>query len=173
MSAVLRLYRLDLTCPGVGCKHKPAIRVTEAVRDLVAPAEPDVVLATTTCRWHDPHLVYEIRAKHVHAAVFVGTRPTSGLLLDVGDLCFEVEPDIKPAGVAAVLSPRQLQVYMAVVEGKTDARIARELELSPWTVRQHMEEAATRLRVRVPSLPGASPRRTLLAHFAGSAQAVA
>lgn len=53
------------------------------------------------------------------------------------------QPDVMPAG----LTPRQRQVLEGVRSGKTNAQIAVDLQLSPLTVKHHVQQALRKLSV--------------------------
>ena len=53
-----------------------------------------------------------------------------------------------PAPPVAPLTPRQLQIFALLVEGKTRLQIAELLNLSPITVRDHIRYARARLGAR-------------------------
>jgi DNA-binding CsgD family transcriptional regulator len=71
---------------------------------------------------------------------------------------------------AEMLTPRQLEVCVIVTEAErmvghiTDKAIAREMGISPRTVRVLMQKAAERLRVADPGIPDVSPRRVIIAY---------
>jgi DNA-binding CsgD family transcriptional regulator len=49
--------------------------------------------------------------------------------------------------VSASLTPRECEVVVLVAEGKTNAEIARQLWISPGTVRRHLENVFAKLDV--------------------------
>ena len=51
-------------------------------------------------------------------------------------------------GVSSLVMPRELEILALVSGGKTNKEIARELWLSPHTVRSHLEHAFEKLEVR-------------------------
>ena len=55
-------------------------------------------------------------------------------------------------GIVTQLSPRQTEVAALIAEGLSDKAIARELDLSFWTIRSHITRIASRV-------PGAGPPR--------------
>lgn len=62
------------------------------------------------------------------------------------------------------LSPRQIEVCIHVAAGESDKWIAKEVGCSIRTVRQHMEDAADRIRRAMPMLSG-SPRKVILGYY--------
>ncbi len=49
--------------------------------------------------------------------------------------------------MSASLTPRECEVVVLVAEGKTNAEIARQLWISPGTVRRHLENVFAKLDV--------------------------
>ena len=49
--------------------------------------------------------------------------------------------------MSASLTPREREVVVLVAEGKTNAEIARQLGISPGTVRRHLENVFAKLDV--------------------------
>ena len=45
------------------------------------------------------------------------------------------------------LTPRELQILQQIADGKTNAQIARELQMSPNTLRTHTQNVLTKLGV--------------------------
>jgi DNA-binding CsgD family transcriptional regulator len=54
-------------------------------------------------------------------------------------------------GAHSLVSPRELEILSLVAAGKTNKQVARELWLSPHTVRAHLEHAFEKLEVRTRS----------------------
>jgi DNA-binding NarL/FixJ family response regulator len=62
----------------------------------------------------------------------------------------ETGPDVtgeSEPSAAELLTPRELQIAMYVAKGLCDKRIAREIKVSPFTVRAHMRRAFAKLGV--------------------------
>ena len=52
----------------------------------------------------------------------------------------------EPAAMAGILTPRQLQILLAVARGQTTKQIARTLDLSPRTVEMHVARVLANLQ---------------------------
>ena len=157
----VRLWTLDAECPA--CDKRPFLRLTKEGRDAWAALADKTTVAEATCGASGCGTSYLITSRAVKHG-----QEVRGLSL-VGETVVEV-PDICPAP-GPHLSPRQQEVYAGVIAGKTDARMARDMGLSPWTVRKYMIEGAERLRAEREGLPTTSPRRTILAHYSGGVPA--
>lgn len=150
----LRLWSLDVECTNNKCDHRPHVRLTAEGRNAWAVLPERTVVADVTCARQGCGTSYPITARAVRDG-----KEVRGLVLVAAEV---VElPDICPAGPH--LSPRETEVCAKLLEGKTHARIGRELGISVWTVRAHLEGAAERMRAWDSGLCGATAARTVLA----------
>jgi predicted ATPase/DNA-binding CsgD family transcriptional regulator len=92
--------------------------------------------------------VRELASMHEVVEEFLRYRPASA-----------GQPD-NESPVAAVLSPRELEVLRMVADGKTAAEIAKSLFVSPHTIKRHMANIREKLGVRTQAAAVAALQRT-------------
>lgn len=141
-TAVYDLVLLDLKLPG-----QSGLDALEALREA-APAAPIVVLSGED----DPRT---IRGAIDRGAMgFIPKSSTQELLIQALRLVLAKGIYLPPAALDGMdadlpsLTPRQLEVLRCVIQGLPNKVIARVLDISDWTVKQHVSEVLHRLGAR-------------------------
>jgi DNA-binding CsgD family transcriptional regulator len=103
-----------------------------------ATTEDDEPVCTATCMYEEPRSPTRVR---------VHDKPYRMTCAEAGDQrVVMLEPLVEGGG--GWVSPRELEVLALVSQGLTNARIARRLILSTFTVRTHVEHLLEKLHVR-------------------------
>jgi DNA-binding NarL/FixJ family response regulator len=141
-TAAYDLVLLDLRLPG-----QSGLDALEALREA-APAAPIVVLSGED----DPRT---IRGAIDRGAMgFIPKSSTQELLIQALRLVLAKGIYLPPAALDGMdadlpsLTPRQLEVLRCVIQGLPNKVIARVLDISDWTVKQHVSEVLHRLGAR-------------------------
>jgi DNA-binding NarL/FixJ family response regulator len=141
-TAVYDLVLLDLKLPG-----QSGLDALEALREA-APAAPIVVLSGED----DPRT---LRGAIDRGAMgFIPKSSTQELLIQALRLVLAKGIYLPPAALDGMdadlpsLTPRQLEVLRCVIQGLPNKVIARVLDISDWTVKQHVSEVLHRLGAR-------------------------
>jgi DNA-binding NarL/FixJ family response regulator len=70
--------------------------------------------------------------------------------------------DILRNDIEQILSPREFEIFNAIVKGNSDKQIAADLKISYWTVRTHVQQVFAKT--------GAINRRELMARYISQKQ---
>jgi len=144
------LVLLDLSLPdsgGLATLHTVRKLAPEArIVVLSADERPETVLAAidTGAAGFIPKSTESRRLREALATVLNG-----GVHIPAIALASAPAPDAQPASAQQLgLTPRQVDVLRMLVGGRSNKLIARALELSPSTVKTHLEAIFERLRVK-------------------------
>ncbi len=108
-------------------------------REVVgAVTEDNRPVCTATCMYEEPRDAMRVKVKD---------KPFRMTCAEAGDQRVVIlEPLVEAGG--GYVSPRELEVLGLIAQGLTNARIARRLDLSKFTVRTHVEHILEKLHVR-------------------------